>query len=117
MTPADADVRSLSERLGLPFEPQDWGIANADAVRVREFVGVCRTASLTPPQQYAMAELVLASMNEALAQGVADDDVTKQFREFLTLELCGLSGQVRYWAGLADRVEFPLAALLHEAAV
>ena len=71
MNTPEKDIQDLSERLGLVYHRQDWGICNADASRVAEFVQVCRTGGLTPPQQYAMGELVLASMNEALVEGAA----------------------------------------------
>ncbi len=112
MTPADKDIQDLSDRLGLPYEPQDWGICNANADRTGEFIQVCSTEELTPPQQYAMGELVLASMNDALVDGVADAELVGQFKAFLTSDLYGLARQIRYWASLTNVDEFPLAGLL-----
>lgn len=112
MTPADKDIRELTERLGLRYERQDWGICNANPGRTAEFIQVCRTGALTLPQQYAMGELVLASMNEAIAIGTADEDLVGKFKSFLTLDLHGLAPQIQYWASLADPEEFPLVELL-----
>jgi hypothetical protein len=117
MAPADKDLQDLTDRLGLIFHRQDWGICNADAGRVREFIRLCRTAELTPPQQYAMTELVLASMNEALAEGTADDALLGEFKAFLTLNLHGLPQQIRYWASLTSPKEFPLSDLLGQEAM
>ena len=112
MAPADDDIRDLTDRLGLTYHRQDWGICNADAGRVGEFMQLCRTKRLTPSQQYALGELVLASMNEALVEGSADESLITEFHEFLTLDLHGLASQVRYWASLTDDQEFPLAGIL-----
>ena len=112
MTAADEEIQDLTDRLGLTNERQDWGICNADAGRTSEFIRVCRAELLTPVQQYAMVELVLASMNEALADGVADKELLSEFRAFLTLNLHGIDPQLRYWSSLVDADEFPLAALL-----
>ena len=112
MNIADNDIRDLSDRLGLMYERQDWGICNADARRVGEFIEVCRSGGLTPPQQFAMVELVLASMNEALADGGDDAGIVRDFKTFVTLGLHGLEPQIRYWASLPNGEEFPLAGLL-----
>ncbi len=116
MTAADQDIRDLTDRLGLVDHRQDWGIGNADAHRVGEFIQCCRTKGLTDPQQYALGELVLASMNEALADGLVNGELTRHFEDFLTLNLHGLAAQIRYWASLPDFEEFPVAALLNRVA-
>ena len=59
-----------------------------------------------------MGELVLASMNEALEDGVADAELVSKFKTFLTLDLHGLAAQIRYWASLMDVEEFPLIGLI-----
>ena len=112
MNPADKHIQELSDRLGLVHYQQDWGICNADAGRVGEFIQVCRSGGLTPPQQYAMVELVLASMNEALSVGADHAEHVSDFSGFLTLCLHGLEPQIRYWASLPDDEEFPLSAVL-----
>ena len=115
MTPADKDIQNLSDRLGLigPIHfPQDWGICNANAGRTGEFIQVCRSEELTTPQQYAMGELVLASMNEALEDGVTDAELVSKFKKFMTLDLHGLASQIRYWASLANGEEFPISGLI-----
>jgi hypothetical protein len=112
MTTADKDIQELSDRLGLVYSSQDWGICNADGGRVGEFIRLCRTGSLTAPQQYAMGELVLASMNEALAGGAANAELISKFKAFLEMGLHGLAPQIRYWASLTDHEEFPLAGFL-----
>ena len=112
MTPADKDIQDLSDRLGLIYSPQDWGICNANADRTGEFIEVCRSEELTAPQQYAMGELVLASMNEALEDGVADAELVNKFKTFLTLNLHGLAAHIRYWASLRNVEEFPITGFI-----
>jgi hypothetical protein len=112
MNPADKDIRELSDRLGLVYYEQDWGICNANAGRLGDFLQTCRTGGLTPPQQYAMVELVLASMNEALAGGADDARIVRDLDAFVGMGLHGLDPQIRYWASLPDGEEFPLAGLL-----
>ena len=112
MTTADQDIQDLTARLGVAYHRQDWGICNADANRVGEFIRVCQTGKLTPPQQYAMGELVLASMNDALVEGAADAELISEFEAFLKLRLHGLAPQIRYWSSLTDAEEFPLSGLL-----
>lgn len=114
MTTADQDIQDLTARLGVAYERQDWGICNADASRVGAFIRVCQTENLTPPQQYAMGELVLASMNDALLDGVTDSQLIGEFGAFLKLHLHGLALQIRYWSSLTDAEEFPLSNLLEQ---
>lgn len=111
---ADQQILSLSEELGLKYERQDWGIVNADAARVVEFIRFCEKTKLTAVQQYALGELVLASMNETLLENRADEETLREFRRFLTSNIYGLSAHIHYWASLADSDEFPLAALLKQ---
>lgn len=112
MNAPDKEIQELSDRLDLAYERQDWGICNADAGRVAEFIQVCQADRLTQAQQYAMGELVLASMNEALVNGATLPQIIDRFKSFLTLNLHGLDQQIRYWASLTNADEFPLAGLL-----
>jgi len=116
MTSADRDIQDLTDQLGLTFYKQDWGICNADARRVAEFIRICRTRKLTRTQQYEMGELVLASMNEALLDRIEDEGLVSEFQDFLTRDLDGLPEEIRYWASLSDVEEFPLSLLLGKVA-
>jgi hypothetical protein len=106
---ADQQIQQLSELLGLKEEPQDWGIINADPTRVLEFIRFCETTALTPVQQYVMGELVLASMNDALLDGMADAPTVAAFKRFLTGNFYELPTHIRYWSSLTNADEFPLA--------
>ncbi len=109
---ANREIQTLSQTLKLADGPQDWGIMNSDPSRIEEFIRFRETAPLTSAQQFAMGELVFASMNDALIEGIAVDDLER----FLGLELHGLLWHVRYWSSLGGE-EFPIAALLRRLAI
>ncbi len=112
---ADTELDTLTRALNLVNERQDWGIVNSDPSRVEEFLRFCETEPLTPSQQFAMGELVIASANDALEEGIADDGLVDHFERFLASGLHGLPSHVRYWASL-DEEEFPIATLLRRLA-
>jgi hypothetical protein len=109
---AGREIRMLTRALGLKDERQDWGIINSDPTRVEEFIRFRETSDLTPAQQYAVGELVFASMNDALEEEVADDKLIDLFERFLSSGLQGMPAHVRYWSSL-DEEEFPIVTLLH----
>lgn len=113
---ANHQIRALSDRLNLSNEAQDWGIINSDSSRIEEFLRPCDEAELTPVQQYAMSELVFASLNDALVERAAAPQVVSDFERFLGKDFCGRSSQIRYWSSLDNSDEFPIAELLRRLA-
>lgn len=109
----DALVRSLSDDLRLNYEPQDWGIANADGARLSEFVSYFRRVALEPTQRFELAELILASANEALSSGkhVSIEEIIELTRDFES----SFAHHIEYWLALADDDEFPISAMLRNA--
>jgi len=105
--------RRLSTELGLQDEPQDWGIVNADAVRLDEFIEVYERPDLVDAERFELVELVLASANEALERDAAAD------LHRLSQLLPGMRRQaavtVEYWVRL-DADEFPIARWLRSTA-
>ncbi len=110
----EQELYELSARLLLDFEEQDWGIINANAERLKEFINVYNTWHLSKTQKFEMFELVLASMNEALEEGVEESDVAKKLLNFLKKHGREFPEQVNYWAELNDYREFPLSKVLKE---
>ena len=103
---------ALSQALGLKNETQDWGIINADANRVVEFIDFFNTHSdLSPPMQYQMFELIVGSYNEVLIEGHAQDTLRIQFFSFLQQNGShqGLNSILSYWRDLDDDEEFPVS--------
>jgi hypothetical protein len=111
-TPASL-LGELSAALGLNYEPQDWGIVNADADRLDAFVAFFRSVELEPTQRFEMADLILASANEALLEG---REVSLQALLALASEASSaFEHHLAYWAGLTDESEFPLGAAIRQA--
>jgi hypothetical protein len=106
----DDRLRRLSEDLGLTYEPQDWGIVNADGSRLNEFVSYFKSTALEPTQRFELADLILASANEALNRGMEIS-----LENILTLANGAepsFAHHIDYWLGLKDEDEFPLSAKL-----
>jgi len=105
-------LRELSERLGLRFQTQDWGILNSDPDRLEEFVHFYETADLAPTQRYELGALVLASANDALVKQDLDENRLQQLEAFIARNRASLQTHIDYWAGLARELEFPIAGVL-----
>ena len=110
---AEERLREISAQLGVDYEPQDWGIVNADASRVDEFITFMDAESLQDTQRFQLAELILASLNERILEmGAVDEEALallvqrhpKAFEVHLT-----------YWCGIADDEEFPVGFALRRA--
>jgi hypothetical protein len=58
--------KKLNTALGLKIEGQDWGIENADPLRVNEFIAFFDSNSISDPwEPEALAELIFQSAQEA----------------------------------------------------
>ncbi|NVB37665.1 hypothetical protein G6O69_07460 [Pseudenhygromyxa sp. WMMC2535] len=107
---ADELLREMSDNLGLGHEPQDWGIINADGDRLDEFVTFFQREELLPTQRFELADLILASANERLLEGL---DVEIELLKTLAREYDrAFTPHIEYWSGLEDEDEFPLSRLL-----
>jgi len=102
----------LSERLGLRFQTQDWGILNSDPDRLEEFVRFYETTDLAPTQRYELGDLVLASANDALVKQELDENRLQELAAFIARNRASLQTRIDYWAGLAGDSEFPIAGAL-----
>jgi hypothetical protein len=109
----DTLLRELSDRLGLNYEPQDWGIVNADGARLNEFIDFFVQSRLEPTQMFELADLILASANDCMIRGL----------ELNLPILLGLAERhqstfdphIEYWSGLSSDEEFPLSRALRTA--
>lgn len=110
---AEMDLRELSVLLGLPFEPQDWGIINAVEARLEEFMECFEKHPLSPSARIGLAELVLASANDRLlVGGVIDVEAILRLCE---REPDAFSCYLSYWASLGPAEEFPIGPTLRHA--
>ena len=117
MSPTDKTpdmlLRELSDELDLAYEPQDWGIVNADGDRLDEFIGFFAQSQLEPTQMFELADLILASANECMVRGL------KVYLPLL-LKLAeqhkpAFAHHIEYWLGLSNDKEFPLSSALRTA--
>ncbi len=109
---ADELLRDMSDKLGLSYEPQDWGVANADGNRLDEFVRFFRQEELQPTQRFELADLILATANGRLREG---HSVEVTPLKILAHEYAqAFSHHVEYWSGLEDEGEFPLSGILRQ---
>jgi len=104
-------LEGLCEALGLQHEPQDWGIVNADAGRLSEFMSYYEaTEGLSATEKFELGGLILASANEYLLQGARD--IPAAVSVFLVQNRTAFESQLEYWTNLQDTGEFPLAEWL-----
>lgn len=110
----DESLEALTVALGLRFESQDWGIANADGGRLGEFITYYeRRERLAKPQRHALGELIVASMNDALERGEATASQVSVFEEFLARRQTDFPEVAEYWSCL-DPDQFPVARFLRQ---
>jgi hypothetical protein len=94
-------------------DTQDWGIINADAKRVEEFINYYVKNKLHRTQQYSLFELIIASYNETLLQKIDTETLNKIFLEFINnYKNETLNGVIEYWKSIYDEDNFPVGKLL-----
>lgn len=104
-------LMELSQDLGLGYEPQDWGIVNADASRLEDFIAYYdEHPTLSSTQRFELGELVLASANEALLK--TPNAALDGLSAFLAQHAKDFVAEVEYWKTLGDTDEFPLSIWL-----
>jgi hypothetical protein len=103
------ELEVLSQSLGLPYEPQDWGIINANGIRLPEFIAYYETNLLSSVQKVELAELIIASANECLLGKLS---LPERFPIFPNRNLNGIKNQLEYWRNLESDLEFPIASWL-----
>lgn len=114
----DDPTRELCDWLGLVHAPQDWGIENADAKRAMEFLDFYRgnAAKLGPYHRYQLAELIVASVNDAMEEGIASDVMLDRLRTFVRQADTEQERLVvQYRADLAGDDEFPVGQVVTDA--
>ena len=103
---AERDLKQLCQSLGLLYEPQDWGIINANGQRLSEFIAYYEANLLSATQRFELSELILASANERLLGG---ESLPEPLHAFLSRNRHLLETQLEYWQNLQDELEFPVA--------
>ena len=112
MTPRDWHLL-VSQDLGIEPSP-DWGIINADPLRIAEFILYSKSKNLPKFIEYIFVELIIASMDRAIAEDIPlDRNTVIEFNRYIENILFDESfyPQVSYWLGL-NPSEFPVGAYL-----
>lgn len=107
-------ITRLSEALGLQDLPQDWGTCNADPGRLLEFIDFFeRHQAEDPEEPEALAELIIASFNDALVDEIASEVDVVALKAFITLNRESFPEQFAYWSELDDE-DFPVGQILRD---
>jgi hypothetical protein len=107
--------QKLTTALHLKDFEQDWGICNADASRLPEFLDFYESNVVEHPwEPEALAELILESTNDAISEGMLQPEVRARVIGFLRAHAKEFPHQRGYWLGLNDS-EFPVVGLFREA--
>jgi len=106
-------LHSLSSKLNLIFESQDWGIINADSNRFEEFLLFYENnPDLHITQKYHLFELIIASYNEALIEDTVEFKKLDDFKRFLLKYKDVHNELIEYWTSLNASDEFPIVRVL-----
>jgi hypothetical protein len=107
-------IERLSEQLSLiPFS-QDWGICNADASRLNEFLEFYQGHAPEDPYELeALAELILQSAEDALSEGDLEAGPRSGLIEFVREHHAEFPDAFAYWSGLESE-EWRVSSLIRE---
>jgi hypothetical protein len=107
-------LERLSTQLSLIPYSQDWGICNADASRLEEFLGFYESHVPEDPFEFeALAELIFQSAEEAIAiDGLEGIDVGR-LASFIRRNQSGFPMALEYWRNL-ETGDWRLPTLIHE---
>lgn len=106
MKDADDRVKKMSLELGISYEPQDWGIVNANANRVDDFIEYFEKNfyELHTTQKFELFELIIASFNDAIIENLFTVNMQKSLADFLKkyADNSLYSVILRYWRENTD---------------
>ncbi len=112
----DKDYNSyikIGKELGLKY-PGGSGIENSDGTRVLEFIEYFSVSNFSFSMKYTFLELILASMNDAILNNIADSNLIERFYEFIKPILIDnrYYPHIPYWISIKSETEFPIGLLL-----
>jgi hypothetical protein len=107
-------LERLSTQLSLiPFS-QDWGICNADASRLEEFLDFYDSHIPEDPFELeALAELIFQSAEETIAAGGLESIDVGRLASFIRKNQSGFPMALEYWRNL-ETGDWRLPTLIHE---
>jgi hypothetical protein len=107
-------ISRISKLLGLIPYPQDWGIANADASRLEEFLDFYNSHVFEDPFELeALAELIFQSAEEAIAVGGLESIDVGRVASFIRRNQSSFPQALEYWRNL-ETGDWRLPTLIHE---
>ena len=109
-------IKEISSELGLK-DTSHWGLVNSDGGRVSEFIEyIIKKDNLDFSVSYSFAELIIASMNDAILEGNADCNVHGGFYRYIKpiLSDSKYDPLVPYWLRIKSQIEFPMEKYMLE---
>jgi len=94
----DSSAR-LSSLLGLAHDPfmQDWELQCADALRIGEFLDLYEQGRLNDDDRFALMALIVASFDDWLSDGRADEAMSERIRRLLAVDFSLHEATIHYW--------------------
>ena len=107
-------LERLSKQLSLIPHSQDWGICNADATRLEEFLDFYGShVPVDPYELEALAELIFQSAEEAIAAGGLETIDVGRMASFIRKNQSSFPVALEYWRNL-ETGDWHLPTLIHE---
>ena len=110
------ELRDLSSKLNLIFEPQDWGIINSSSSRTIEFIMFYENSIMSEHLKYDFFELIIASYNDLILDNPKSIEKTRiVFKNFIVKysDHEPMKIALSYWKNL-EGPEFPVSQYLKE---
>ena len=96
-------IEHISNQLGLIPYPQDWGIANADASRLEEFLDFYAAHIPEDPFELEdLAELILQSAEDATNSGKLEPAMRVRLIKFIADHGQDFPDTLEYWSELEE---------------
>lgn len=108
-------LKEVTQELNLQYEPQDWGIVNAAAGRLNEFLTYYQEKrELDSNANYCLFELLIASFNEALLEGELDEMNKMRILKFISARKGNnlFEPIFSYWRRIGNTNEYPVGLLI-----
>jgi hypothetical protein len=107
-------LERLSTQLSLVPHSQDWGICNADASRLEEFLDFYDSHIAEDPYELeALAELIFQSAEESIAAGGLEAIDVGRVASFIRKNQSSFPQTLEYWRNL-ETGDWHLPTLIHE---
>ena len=104
----------LSRLLGLKSGGQDWGIENADPARVAEFIEFYENSTREHPHEPEyLAEIILASAQEALDAGRLTNEARARLVRFIRNRRKEFPLEMQHWIRKQEH-EWSLVSVIKE---